>query len=172
MWCPVSPELCLSKEKGREKRNNTSDVVNPDPKTERTRQKTRPDMKKMFLKHFRGEIARKYAKTIGKSLSKTKGPQKNKKQKFAPEKLSQKPALRRRELCQKTAKDKNQTVKNTKQKNGQHFPLQQGEEQAKKLCDSTCPTPSERICVTIRLPPPFPLPAPTLGDSGRKWGEH
>ena len=43
------------------------------------------------------------------------------KQKFAPENCSQKPALRRRELCQKTAKDENQTAKNTKEKNGQHL---------------------------------------------------
>ena len=68
VWCPVSPELCLSKEK----RDKTNDVDNPDPKTERTRQqKTRPDMKRIFRKHFRGDMARKCAKTIGKSLSKT-----------------------------------------------------------------------------------------------------
>ena len=74
----------------------------------------RPDIKRIFSRHFRGEIARKYAKTIGKSIPKTHGPKKKQKQKFAPENLSHKPNLRRRELCQKTAKDKNQTTKNKK----------------------------------------------------------
>ena len=44
---------------------------------------------------------------------KHKDPKREQKQKFAPENLSHKPTLRRRELCQKTAKDKNQTTKNT-----------------------------------------------------------
>ena len=36
--------------------------------------------------------------------------------------------LEEENFAKKTAKDKNQTEKNTKEKNGQHFPLPQGEE--------------------------------------------
>ena len=47
VWCLVSRELYLFKEK-REKKRNNKNVVNPNPKTERTRQKTRPDIKRIF----------------------------------------------------------------------------------------------------------------------------
>ena len=77
----------ISSRKKRKKRNNTNDVVNPNPKTERTRQKTRPDIKRIFLRHFRGEIARKYAKTIGKSIPKTQGPKKRAKTKVRSRKF-------------------------------------------------------------------------------------
>ena len=60
VWCPVSRELYLFKEKGRTKRKlavsyisskkkgewreTTNDVANPDPKTERTRQQKKQDL--------------------------------------------------------------------------------------------------------------------------------
>ena len=47
-------------------------------------------MKRIFLKHFRGEIARKYAKTIGKSLSKTQGPKKERENKSSLPKIYRK----------------------------------------------------------------------------------
>ena len=40
VWCPVRPELCLFKKKEKEEKQ-THDVVNPEPKTERTRQKSK-----------------------------------------------------------------------------------------------------------------------------------
>ena len=104
---------------------------------------------------------------------KNKRTQKGKrKQKFAPENFSQKPALRRRELCQKNGKGQEPDRKRHKREKRTAFPPSTKGRASEQMCDRTCPRPSERICVTIRLPPPFPLPAPTLGDCGREWGEH
>ena len=72
VWRPVSLN-CISQKKKRQKRE-TRQTTSPTQtlrQRERDNKKTRPDMKRIFRKHFRGEIARKYAKTIGKSLSKT-----------------------------------------------------------------------------------------------------
>ena len=68
--------------------------------------------------------------------------------------------LEEENFAKKQAKDKNQTEKNTKKKNGQHFPFQQREEQAKNYATVPDPLPSERICVTIRLLPPIPSSGP------------
>ena len=123
--------MSLQSKNRRIKRNNTNHVVNPDPKTERTRQKTRPDMKRIFLRHFQGEIAKKCTKNIGKSPPKTQGHKKRAKTKIRSRKLiAQTDPKKKRTLPQKRQKTKPDHKKH-KRKERTAFPLQKGGEQAK-----------------------------------------
>ena len=172
VWCPVSPELYLFREKG-ERRETTNDIVSPDPKTERTRQKTRPDMKNFFLKHFRGEIARKYAKTIGKSTPKTQGPKKRAKTKVRSRKLIAQTDPEKKRTLPKKAKDKNQTTKNTNEKKRAAFPPSSVGKSTNHLRDSTVRQSCKSICLTVRLLPHFlfrPLFSRAAGESGGSMG--
>ena len=98
-------------------------------------------------------------------------PKREQKQKFAPEIFRKNRPLEEENFAKKRQRTRTRPKKHQKKKRTAFPPSTKGRA-SEKMYDRTCPIPSERICVTIRLPPPFPLPAPTLGDCGREWGEH
>ena len=131
VWCPVSPELYLFKEKRRKTRNNKKTSSTQTLRQRERDKKQDLTSREKDFKHFRGEVARKYAKTIGKSTPKTQGPKKRAKTKVRSRKFIAQTDPKKKRTLPKSGKGQEPDHKKTQMKKRTAFPPQtKGGEQA------------------------------------------
>ena len=122
----------VSSRRKKKKRDKTHVVVNPEPKTERTRQKkTRPDVNRIF-RALPGRNCEKMREYHRRNHTKNTRTQKESKNKSSLPKIFRKNRpLEEENFAKKRQRTRTRPRKTQKKKNGQHFPLKPREEQAK-----------------------------------------
>ena len=144
---------CLSSEKKRRRSETTNNVVNPDPKTERMKQKTRPDMKRLF-KALPGRNCKKIREKHRQILTKNTRTKESKNKSSHPKVYRTNRPSEEENSAKKRERTRTRPPINTSEKNGQHFPLKKGESKRTivwqylpstkrtHLCDSTVAAPT------------------------------
>ena len=122
----------ISSRRKKKKSDETRDVVNPEPKTERTRQKKQDLTSIEFLKALPGRNCEKMRENHRRNHTKNTRTQKESKNKSSLPRIFRKNRpLEEENYAKKRQRTRTRPRKTQKRKNGQHFPLQQREEQAK-----------------------------------------